>query len=76
LPIVRVANTGISAFISPFGEELVKIDLNQEEAKTIEIVSKLKSTHYAKFGNSIFFLLLLSLVIVNRKYMYNSRNVN
>lgn len=71
LPIVRVANTGISAFISPFGEELVKIDLNQEEAKTIEVVSKLKSTQYAKFGNSIFFVLLLSLVIVNRKYMYN-----
>jgi apolipoprotein N-acyltransferase len=57
-----VANTGISAFISPFGEELVKIDLNQEDAKTIKIMSKLKSTYYRKFGDSIFFFLLLSFI--------------
>ena len=67
LPIVRVANTGISAFISPFGEELVKIDLNQEDAKTIELMSKLKSTYYRKFGDSVFFFLLFLLFVVNKK---------
>ena len=75
LPIVRVANTGISAFISPFGEELVKIDLNQEDAKTIKIMSKLKSTYYRKFGDSIFFFLLFLLFVVNKKYV-KERNIN
>ena len=75
LPIVRVANTGISAFISPFGEKLVKIDLNQEGAKTIEIMSKLKSTYYKQFGDSIFFFLLFLLFVVNKIYA-KSRNIN
>ena len=34
IPLVRVANTGISAFISPYGEDLLRIPLNTRDAKT------------------------------------------
>ena len=64
LPLVRVANTGISSFISPYGEEIVKIDLNNEGAKTLELVSGLRDTNYKKFGDDIFFVFLLMLTVL------------
>ena len=59
LPIVRVANTGISAFISPYGEEIATINLGKEGAKTIRILKGLENTLYKKFGEIIFFMLIL-----------------
>jgi apolipoprotein N-acyltransferase len=75
LPLVRVANTGISSFISPYGEEIAKIDLNNEGAKTLELLSGLRETNYKKFGDNIFFIFILMLtvlqvIIKNNKRIY------
>ena len=59
LPLVRVANTGISAFISPYGEEITSINLDKEDTKTIRIVNGLQNTPYKKFGEIIFFMIIL-----------------
>ena len=59
LPLVRVANTGISAFISPYGEEITTINLDKEDTKTIRIVNGLQNTPYKKFGEIIFFVLIV-----------------
>ena len=59
LPLVRVANTGISAFISPYGEEITTINLDKEDTKTIRIVKGLQNTPYKKFGEIMFFMLIV-----------------
>ena len=59
LPLVRVANTGVSSFISPYGEEITTINLDKEDTKTIRIVNGLQNTPYKKFGEIIFFMLIL-----------------
>ena len=65
LPLVRVANTGISAFISPYGEEITTINLDKEGAKTIRIVNGLQNTQYKKFGEIIFFMIILFIFGLN-----------
>ena len=54
LPLARVANTGVSVLVSPYGEEIIKIPLNQEGVKTIKLMSRLDETIYKKFGDYIF----------------------
>ena len=65
LPLVRVANTGISAFISPYGEEITTINLDKEGAKTIRIVNGLQNTQYKKFGEITFFMIVLFIFGLN-----------
>ena len=42
LPLARVANTGISAYISSFGEVVNKFPLYVEDVKTFNLTSKLE----------------------------------
>ena len=70
LPLVRVANTGISAFISPYGEIISKIPLNNESAKTFNIIKPLKKTLYGTYGEYFFLLSILILIIINKTYNY------
>ena len=65
IPLARVANTGISAFISPYGEILSKIPLFKEGAKTIQLVRPLDNTFYKIYGNYIFIISILFLIIIN-----------
>ena len=59
LPLARVANTGISVLISPYGEEIIKIPLNKEGVKTTKLMSRLDETIYKKFGDYIFIISIL-----------------
>ncbi len=59
LPLVRVANNGISGIINPFGQEILKSKLNTELHERILLPSKIKQTFYSKYGNIPFFCLLL-----------------
>jgi apolipoprotein N-acyltransferase len=65
IPLVRVANTGISALISPYGNEIIKIKLNKEDTKTTYLVSSLKSTLYKKYGDWIFLISILYVLYIN-----------
>ena len=65
MPLVRVANTGISALISPYGNEIIKIKLNKEDTKTSHLVENLKSTLYRKFGDWIFFISIFYILFIN-----------
>ena len=65
MPLVRVANTGISALISPYGNEIIKIKLNKEDTKTSHLVENLKSTLYRTFGDWIFFISIFYILFIN-----------
>ena len=73
LPIVRVANTGISAFISPYGEEIVKISLNKESVKEVNLISPLDQTLYKNFGDFFFAISILYLIFINYFIFYFQR---
>ena len=66
LPLARVANTGISVLISPYGEEIIKIPLNSEGVKTTKLMSRLDETIYNKFGEYIFVILILIILLINK----------
>ena len=70
LPLVRVANTGISAFVSPYGEIKSEIPLNIEAAKTFNLIPPLRTTLYRTYGEYTFLLSILILIIINKLYIY------
>jgi apolipoprotein N-acyltransferase len=61
LPVVRAANTGISAVIDPFGRVIQKLPLNSEGIIDQALPQSLKPTFFARYGNKIFFVLLAGL---------------
>ena len=65
IPIARVANTGISALISPYGEEIIKIPLYESGVKTVKLIVSLKDTTYRNYGGIIFIVSILFLIIIN-----------
>ncbi len=66
LPLARVANTGISVYISSFGEVISKIPLYIEGVKTFNLTSKLDRTFYKIYGEYIFVVSILILLIINK----------
>jgi apolipoprotein N-acyltransferase len=70
LPLVRVANNGISAVIDPDGRVLAKLDLNVRGVIDSSLPAARTPPIYARFGDSIFVfcgLVILSGVILNRR---------
>jgi apolipoprotein N-acyltransferase len=76
LPLVRVANTGISAFISPYGEEIVKISLNKESVREVNLIPPLDQTLYKNFGDLVFAISILYLISINYFMFYFQRKVS
>ena len=68
LPIARVANTGISAYISPYGEIIGKIPLDNKGVKTFNLISSLDRTLYKIYGEYIFVFLIIILLVINTIY--------
>jgi apolipoprotein N-acyltransferase len=58
LPIARVANSGISALIDPYGRIIKKLDLNQSGILDVQLMKNLKATFYSQYGKNILSLLL------------------
>ncbi len=56
LPLVRAANTGISAVFDPVGRVLAKTTLSTAFAVDSQLPKPLPPTLYARFGDSLFFL--------------------
>ncbi len=71
LPLARVANTGISAYVSPYGEIIGKIALDNKGVKTFNLVSPLDQTLYRIYGDYIFIVLILILLGINTLYIFN-----
>ena len=56
LPLARVANTGISVYVSPYGEIIGSISLDNKGVKTFNLISALDNTLYKIYGEYIFML--------------------
>jgi len=63
LPLVRVANTGISAAFDGKGRELGRIPLETTGFIDVALPPPEKPTLYSKFGDRIYLMLLLGLAI-------------
>lgn len=64
LPLARVANTGISAMIDPFGRVLARLDLGDAGYLDAQLPAPLDATIYVRFGDlPILILLLASLAV-------------
>ncbi|HLA02937.1 MAG TPA: apolipoprotein N-acyltransferase, partial [Aestuariivirga sp.] len=67
LPLVRAANTGISAVVDPYGRILSSLSLSQEGVLDSSLPQSLPPTVFANYGELIFFfslVLLCALAIV------------
>lgn len=62
LPLIRVANTGISALIGPYGRLIDSIALNQAGYLDAQMPSAIKSPFYSRIGDwaSIILLIILA----------------
>ncbi len=68
LPLVRAANTGISAVIDPVGRIVNSLPLGIEGVLDARLPSAIEPTVYSNYGNYILiFALAVSLIIVGRR---------
>ena len=74
LPLARVANTGISSYVSPYGEIIGEIPLDTQGVKTFNLVSALENTLYKTYGEYIFIVSILILLIINKMYCFNFKD--
>ena len=61
LPLVRAANTGVSAVIDPLGEIIQIILLNQQGYMDVALPKPIEATVYSQFGDR-FVIILLSIL--------------
>lgn len=67
LPLIRAANTGISAIFNPLGQLIAKIDLNQEGVIDIDMLKKLNyATFYSQYDleSLMIPIVLLSIILL------------
>ncbi len=77
LPLVRAANTGISALIDPYGRVLASLPLSENGALLSTLPKPAKATIYDKFGDFLYYMLIalmLAIVMVAQKKAYNQNN--
>lgn len=68
ISLARVANSGITAFIDPFGRVVKKIDLNQEGIIDVAFIESLPPTIYSRYGFlPLILLLIFSILFLIRK---------
>jgi apolipoprotein N-acyltransferase len=67
LPLVRVANTGISVIFDPFGRELVKTKLNETTVIDYKLPTSLPPTLFSKFANLPIILLSILIIIFSSR---------
>jgi apolipoprotein N-acyltransferase len=72
LPVIRVANTGISAIIDANGKVIKNLSVNKSGYLDSFIPSRKDSTIYGNFGNLIFLLLVFLVAVIaflNKKFI-------
>jgi len=76
LPLIRAANTGISAAFDPFGRTLAALPLNSEGVIDIGLPLALPPTVFALLGDKVYFgviLLIGVLCVIIIQAVHNSR---
>lgn len=63
-PIVRVANNGISAVISPIGKILYRLNYNDLGFIDFEVPKKINSTFYSKHKSILFYIINILLLLI------------
>jgi len=76
LPVIRVANTGISAIIGPYGRILAQLPLSSSGLIDSNLPLDLPKTPYARFGDLIFssMIVILLFLIISSLYLKISRH--
>ncbi len=64
LPLVRAANSGISAVIDPYGRTLASLPLNREGVIDSRLPGPLATTIYARYSDVVFAIMALAFSIV------------
>ena len=64
LPIIRVANSGISGLINPVGQVVASIPLNEKGIIDVELMENLPATIFMKMGNKIVIIISALLLVV------------
>lgn len=64
LPVARAANTGISGMIDPYGRVIQSLPLGVAGVVDATLPPALEPTLYARYGDKVFFALLLGLLIL------------
>jgi apolipoprotein N-acyltransferase len=68
LPLVRAANTGISAVIDPLGRIIGALPLGAEGVLDAQLPTPIEPTPYVKYGNyTLVLVLIVSLIAVGRR---------
>ncbi len=65
LPIMRAANTGISAGYDPFGRELGRIDMNRAGSLVLALPPDLPPTPFARLGLLVPLLMAISAIVLS-----------
>ena len=60
-----MANSGITAIVDPYGDEVKKIELNERNAINWFLLKKLDKTFFGSYGNNIFIILLSYVFLLN-----------
>jgi len=71
IPVARSANTGISAVISANGKIIDSLPLETQGSLELALPKAFQPTIYYKWGDSIFFIMILSLLLtrlINKRY--------
>jgi apolipoprotein N-acyltransferase len=63
LPLVRAANSGISAVIDPFGRVVASLPLGVEAVLDAGLPRAISPPLYARFGDAVFWILMLGSVV-------------
>ena len=65
IPVIRVANTGYSGLVSPYGEVLKKLNFNEEGTLSFNLINKTNDTMFKNYGNFIFLILMIYTFTIN-----------
>lgn len=64
ISMARVANTGISAFIDPYGKVVESVNLNQPGIVDVNLIRNLEPTIYGSYGQKPLILLLATILLI------------
>jgi apolipoprotein N-acyltransferase len=75
IPVVRAANTGISAVIDPLGQVREQLALDRAGVLDANLPSVIEATPYARYGLYSFLILILGCVVAVRLSESSSRKI-
>jgi apolipoprotein N-acyltransferase len=75
LPLVRAANTGISAVVDPYGRVIAALEINQQGVIDVALPEALPATFFARLGNAPFWLILALILTTSFYYQRKQKPV-